>query len=148
MKGLLYPLSSHFHSFIGKCFLPTYPILSLILEVRLQGPNWSALALKWNNVKCVYVHQRKRPTTLMAPVTENRGKMCTTEKMYYPSNEFSGRERKVPQQSLPLDSTTDTFWIKEGCPYSEAYKTFIGPRSMAAGVCVCVWDYQFSLKVE
>lgn len=74
--------------------------------------------------------------------------LCAREKVHYSPTELRGSQWNIPQQSFPLDSTIDTFWIREGCPYSGAYKTFIGPRSMAAGVCVCLWDYQFSLRVE
>lgn len=60
--------------------------------------------------------------------------MSATEKTQYSHHHCP----HTAQQSVPLNSTTDTFHMKEGCPDRGAYKTFIGSRSMAAGLCVYV----------
>lgn len=87
--------------------------------------------------------------TLMATLVENWDKCALVSNAEKLPTELRGSQRNAPRQSVPLESTIDT-WIKDVCPYSGAYKTFIWPRSMAARVCVCVcvWDYQFSLRGE
>lgn len=38
--------------------------------------------------------------------------------------------------------------VTEGCPYGGAYKTFIGPRSMTAGVCEAVYFHYARVSTE